>query len=342
VKRAALRVIEGGGQGRGEAARGMTAPALAGPAARRTTAPALAGPAARRASAEAAVPRPAARRASAAPAPRPAARRENAAAPGRLGADRERGFVAGALTTAGAWFVEPAEPVPESPLGAPARPRTVVAVFGLAPGCGATVVARALAAELAARDASGTAAVACEVRTSGIPLATPAASRLARALEDLPRAATRAVGRLCLIEGADQLTLAESSRRVAPLVLDAGSASLGGAPASLADQTVLVASPAVEPALARVAAECLARVGAESIMVLNRARADGYPARPQSVGEIDGEPALAPCDPRFTESEFLRLPDSRLGAQLALGGREARGELGRAVATLADLCEGIT
>jgi hypothetical protein len=315
VKRAALRLIEGGGQGRGEAARGRTPPAVAGPATGRTRAAAVSGSPARRASGAASI----------------GAR-----------ADRERGFVAGALATAGAWFVEPVEPMAEPPVGVPARPRTVVAVFGLAPGCGATVVARALAAELAARDASGTAAVACEARTSGIPLATQAASRLARALEDLPGAATRAVGRLCLIEGADQLTLAESSRQVAPLVLDAGSASLGGAPASLADQTVLVAAPAVEPALAKVAAECLARVGAESIIVLNRVRGDAYSARGESAGEIDGGPASARRDPSSKASEFLRLPDSRLGAQLALGGREARGELGRAVATLADRCEGIT
>jgi hypothetical protein len=341
VRRAALRLIEGGGQGRGEAARGTTPPVLAGRAAGRTSAAAVPRPPARRVSA-AAVSRPAARRPSAAAVPGPPARRASAAASMRVGADRERGFVAGALATAGAWFVEPVEPVPEPPVGVPARPRTVVAVFGLVPGCGATVVARALAAELAARDASGTAAVACEARTSGIPLATQAASRLARALEDLPGAATRAVGRLCLIEGADQLTLAESSRQVAPLVLDAGSASLGGAPASLADRTVLVVSQAVEPALAKVAAECVARVGAESIIVLNRARGEGYSARGESAGEIDGEPALARCDPRSTESEFLRLPDSRLGAQLALGGREARGELGRAVASLADRCEGIT
>jgi hypothetical protein len=315
VRRAALRVIEGGGQGHGEAARRTTPPALVGPAARRANAAAV---------------------------PRPPGRRASAAASLRLGANRERGFVAGALTTVGAWFVEPAEPVPEAPVVVPARPRAVVAVFGLAPGCGATVVARALAAELAARDASGTAAVACEARTAGIPLATQAASRLARALEDLPGAATRAVGRLCLIEGADQLTLAESSRQVAPLVLDAGSASLGGAPASLADRTVLVASQEVEPALAKVAAECLARVGAESIIVLNRARGEDHVARRESAGDIDGEPVPAPCDPRSGESEFLGLPDSRLGAQLALGGREARGELGHAVATLADRCEGIT
>ena len=33
----------------------------------------------------------------------------------------------------------------------------------------------------------------------------------------------------------------------------------------------------------------------------------------------------------------LRLPETRMGAQLAFAGREARGELGRAVARLADL-----
>jgi hypothetical protein len=240
---------------------------------------------------------------------------------------RGRGLVAGALATAGAWFVEPGEPAdlePEAAVRAPPQPRVVVAVFGLAAGCGATVVTRALAAELAARDPSGTAAVACEARASGIPLATQAASRLARALEDLPGAATRAVGRLCLIEGADQLTLAESSRHVAPLVLDAGSTSLGGAPASMADLTVLVATPAAEPALARVAVDCLARVGAESIVVVNRARPD-MPAAPDDDN--------APTGPGF-----LPLPESRVGAQLALGGREARGELGRAIARLADRC----
>jgi hypothetical protein len=239
------------------------------------------------------------------------------------GGRARRGLVASVLATAGAWLVEPVrdgEPDPGAALRAPPQPRLVVAVFGLAPGCGATVVARALATELASRDPSGTAAVACEARMSAIPLATQAASRLARALEDLPGAATRAVGRLCLIEGVDQLTLAESSRHVAPLVVDAGSTSLGGLPASMSDRTVLVATPAVEPALARVAADCVARVGADSVLALNRARPDD----------------TASAAPRV-----VTLPESRLGAQLALGGREARGELGRAIAELADLCQGV-
>ncbi|HZG48615.1 MAG TPA: hypothetical protein VEY90_03750, partial [Thermoleophilaceae bacterium] len=45
---------------------------------------------------------------------------------------------------------------------------------------------------------------------------------------------------------------------------------MGGVPASLADHSLLVTTPAVEPALARVAADCLARVGPEPIIVLNR------------------------------------------------------------------------
>jgi hypothetical protein len=243
--------------------------------------------------------------------------------------------VSAALATAGAWLVEPveaSEPSPESATRSPARPRTVIAVFGLAPGCGATVVSRAVAAELAARDPTGTAAVACEARTSAVPLATQAASRLARALEDLPGAATKAVGRLCLVEGADHFALAECSRHLAPLVLDAGSVSVGGVPAAVADVTLLVATPTVEPALARAAAGCLARMRAEAIVVFNRSR----PARALSIGEGEGSDAAA------AESETeaaLRLPDSRVGAQLALGGREARGDLGRAIAALADRCE---
>jgi hypothetical protein len=176
-----------------------------------------------------------------------------------------------------------------------------------------TVVARALAAELATRDPDGAAAVCCEARPAGIPLATHAATRLARVLEDVPGAVPRAVGRLCLVGGADPLALSGTARHFAPLVIDAGSASLGGAPASVADRTVIVTSSAVEPALARVGAECVARIGPEPIIVLNRAPHD--------------------------QTGALALPNAPLGAQLALGGREARGELGRAVAELADLCE---
>jgi hypothetical protein len=252
------------------------------------------------------------------------------------GAARGRSLLSAAIASAGAWLVEPAEDAhhgAETAARSPTVPRTVIAVFGLAPACGATVVARALAVELAARDPTGTAAVECDARASGIPLATRAASRLALALEDLPRATTKAVGRLCLVEGPDRLTLAESSRHLAPLVLDAGSASIGGTAAAVADRAVLVATPGVEPALARVAAGCLARVLTESIIVLNRVRPDGDRRAGGEAGAASG------ADTPGT-AESVRLPETRMGAQLALGGREPRGDFGRAIAVLANRCEG--
>jgi hypothetical protein len=84
-----------------------------------------------------------------------------------------------------------------------------------------------------------------------------------------------------------------------------------------------VAKPSTEPALASVAAECLARLGCEPIVALNRT----------PTGQTD--------DPTWATRATLHLPESRTGAQLALGGRETRGELGRAVAALADLCEAV-
>jgi hypothetical protein len=228
-------------------------------------------------------------------------------------ADGSRGFFASAAAALESFFLEPAAPPPASDAVEPLELRPVVCVFGLARGCGATVVARALAAELAVRDPSGAAAVSCQARQGGIPLSTRPATRLARLLEDVPGAAPRAVGRLCLVGGADALRLADTARHHAPLVVDAGSDALGGASASIADHTIIVTTPAREPALARVGAECVARAGPQPIVVLNRAPHD--------------QPGL------------FALPNSPMGARLALGGREPRGELGRAVGELADLLE---
>jgi hypothetical protein len=227
-----------------------------------------------------------------------------------------RGLLATALARVEEFLLEPAEPVggPDAPAARLRRP--VIAVFGLARRCGATTVARAIAAELAARD-GGAAAVSSPVPAAGIPLASPAAARLAKAMADVPHARTRAVGRLCLVEGPSPLELADAARLQAPLVLDAGSEQVGGAAAAVADHVVVVGVPALPPALAAVVAGCLARVGPEPLVVLNRA-----------VGDGDLE-----------DRAEIELPESRMGAQLALGGREARGALGRAVASLADRCE---
>jgi hypothetical protein len=226
---------------------------------------------------------------------------------------RQRGLLASAAAAVESFFLEPVPPPAASDAIEILERRPVVTVFGLARGCGSTVVARALAAELASRDACGTAAVSCDARPGGVPLATHAATRLARALEDVPGSYPRAVGRLCLVGDADPRQLADTARHHAPLVIDAGSDALGGAPASVADRTIIVTRQEIEPALARLGAECVARVGPAPVAVLNRAPHD--------------------------QSGVLALPNSPLGARLGLGGREARGELGRAIAELADLLE---
>lgn len=196
--------------------------------------------------------------------------------------------------------------------------RPAVAVAGLAPRAGTTTVARALAAELALRDPAGVAIVSADaVRGGGIPLGTPAAGRLGRALQRALPGPTRAVGRLCLAE-ADQgeAQLVNAARDLAPLVLDVADPGRTAVAASLVDAVVIVAPPTAEPALAAVLADSLTKVGPAPVAVLNRDR--------------DG-------DPRWEGRCALRLPETRIGAQLAGAGREARGDLGRAVARLADL-----
>jgi hypothetical protein len=88
---------------------------------------------------------------------------------------------------------------------------------------------------------------------------------------------------------------------------------------ALADHALLVASPSVEPALAWVAATTLAREGLAPVVVLNRAAdAEGWHGRAD-----------------------VELGESRVGARLAVAGREPAGALGAAVGLLADACAGV-
>ena len=265
---------------------------------------------------------------------------------------------------AGAEPAEPPLPVEAGAEPAVAPPRPVVAVFGLARRCGATVVARALAAELAGRDPAGTAAVASGSVSGGIPLATAAAGRLATSLREVPGASTTAVGRICLVDGADAGALAGVARHHAPLVLDAGTSSLDDGAVAVADSVLLVATPRIQPALARVAADCVRRSGAHAAVVVNRSPAaaigrvrttavGGSPAAAvdgsaaaavegSAAGMNDGSavaPSRSPLQGGDVPFPAVTLPESRMGAQLALGGRLARGELGRAIAALGDRCE---
>lgn len=233
-----------------------------------------------------------------------------------------RGAVASVVAAAVDWLIEPAEPAaPERsprPVVERLEERPVVAVVGLRARCGATTVARALAAELGVRDPGGVAAVTAALSGGGgMPLGLPAAGRLARTLAPVSGGMSKACGRLCLVPGADRARLAGATRYLAPLVLDVDDPAEAPAAASLAGAVVVVGAPEMEPSLAAVVAEALARVGPEPVVVVNRAGADA-----------EGWRGVA----------ALELPDARMGAHLALAGREPRGELGRAVGDLADRC----
>lgn len=236
-----------------------------------------------------------------------------------------RGLIAAAAAQIEGFLLEPVEPpeagaspVVDSASVPAAVPRPVLAVVGLGRRCGCTTVARALATDLAARDPEGAAAVASRPKGGGLPLAFPAAQRLAAVLADVPGATADAVGRLCLVEAGDRRTLAEAVRGVAPLVIDAGAGEIDSELVAIADLVLLIAAPGVEPALAAAVSSCVERLDGRASTVLNRFTAAVQP----------------PC------SAGVTLPESRMGAQLALAGRHARGRLGRAVGELADLCVG--
>jgi hypothetical protein len=225
-------------------------------------------------------------------------------------ARRSDGFLAAVATRAERWFLEPAVPRPRAADPEPDT-RPVIAVIGLGPRCGTTTVARALAIELARRDRSGAAIVSAENRGPAAALATAAARRLARAL---PGESAAAVGRLCLLDPAGAVLRELALSRPAPLVLDVGHGHPPESPFALADAAVLVAAPAVEPALADVVAASLTRAGVAPPVVLNRA---------VDLGAWSGRDALT-------------IGDTRLGARLALAGRDPTPGLARPIGELAD------
>lgn len=225
-----------------------------------------------------------------------------------------RGIVANALTSVADWLVEPAdEVVPVRERDPQAASRPVVAVAGLRRRAGATTVARAIGAALAASDPAGACVVTSPSGGGTVPLGLPAAGRLARRLTPLVIGRPRACGRLCLVDGADQAAVCAVALEFAPVVVDVATPAEAAAAASLADHVVLVAGPETEPALAAVIAESLAVVGPSPAIVVNR------------YGR-----ALE----RWRAEDHVGLPESRLAAQLAAAGREPHGPMGDAVAEL--------
>jgi hypothetical protein len=227
---------------------------------------------------------------------------------------RRGGFLTAVAACAERWLLEPAEPRPRAVEPEPGV-RPVVAVIGLAPRCGATTLARALAIELARRDRGGTALVSAGTRMAGTPLATAAARRLARAL---PPGSGAAAGRLCLIDPAEPALRELALSRPVPLVLDVGHGEPPEVPLALADGAVLVATPSVEPALADVVAASLSRDGETPRVVLNRAVEPGA----------------------WVGRDVLAVRETRLAARLALAGRDPTPGLARPIAELADALAG--
>lgn len=222
------------------------------------------------------------------------------------------------LRRAGEWLIEPEPAVSAARAGAlavvPRRSYPLVGVVGLARRCGTTTVARALAAELASRH-DGAAVVASPARPAVVPLGSSApAVRLAETLPQLDE--RRAAGRLCLAACADAGVLAAATRELAPAVMEVEPGAAAVDAARVLDRIVLVASPKLEPALAAAVAETIAAAGESPAIAVNRTSDHG---------------------PWLVHADVL-VPDSRVGARLALAGREPRGWLGRAVEQLADLC----
>jgi hypothetical protein len=217
------------------------------------------------------------------------------------------GPLAAALGQLEAWLLEP---LPQQSASAAAQPpaRPLIAVTGLVPGCGATTVACALAARLAARDPAR-AAIVFGAGPSVAP-ATGAAARLRSRLraEGIP---ATAAGRVCFCHPPKPERIAELGR-LAPRVTDGPFGH-----SQLADATIVVAPAEAEPALAELFARSLPGGGSGPPLVVNRAREDA----------------------RWSGRASLFLPESHLGARLAVAGWEARGGLGRAIAGLGELCQ---
>jgi hypothetical protein len=226
------------------------------------------------------------------------------------------GGLGDALARAASWLVEPTQAPTDWSFGArspkkaergtelrlvPSQPveRLLIAVVGLAPGCGATTLARALAATLARRDHAGAAIVVSPGEPKVSSLSTRPANRLAARLN------AHAAGRLCLTR-AEKLG---SLPRLAPVVLDLPGSD--AAAATSAQLTILVAPGDAEPALVELAARTL-----NALTVVTHA----------------DDPA------RWEGRAFLVVPHARLGARLAAAGWEPRGPLRAAIDRLADAC----
>lgn len=226
-------------------------------------------------------------------------------------ASQQRGILAALASQLSAYVLEPLEPVVETE-PAELEPYPVLAVVSSRPRCGATTVARMLAAELALRGDGAALVWSTGTRGRRRAAVSRAALRLGGALTGV--AETQPLGRLCLAGGGDVGRLVAAARYLAPVVLDLAPDGSAAAGARRADRVVVVAAATDEPALARAVALV---IGGQSLTAVNR------------VGDRAAWEARAD----------VFIPDSRIAARAALLGTRALGALGGAIAELADAVE---
>lgn len=210
------------------------------------------------------------------------------------------------------------------------QPNPVVAVVAAASKCGATTVARLLAAELASRaDGAAIATSVRPARRSAPP--SRAAIRLATGLAGAAEA--RPCGRLCIVRmrrettggdgmhtsppgatAAETAALINAARYLAPVVLDLPADGSAAGSAGIADQVVVIAGAGSEPALLDAVA---GMIDGDALKVVNRMTEPG----------------------EWQTRGVLRLPDSRIAARAAAMGTRPLGPLGAAIAGLADNLE---
>ena len=229
-----------------------------------------------------------------------------------------RGPLATALAAAGAWLLEPAEPAASRWCRRPRRRGRSWRSSGWPRSCGVTW-------SRGRSPPSSPAATPPGRRPSTARPGRPA-SRLRRRLPASWRGSSpRCPGRTRGRSGASAWSavrsaarVADTARHFAPLVLDAGGPRSAACRRRWRTRSWWSASPSTEPALAAVAVDCLARLGTSR----------SWCSTGRGERDLTRRGRRGRDQPTVVRSRHHVLPDSRMGAQLALGGREPRGRAG--------------
>ncbi|MBA2764760.1 MAG: hypothetical protein H0U42_08785 [Thermoleophilaceae bacterium] len=200
------------------------------------------------------------------------------------------------------------EPVDRTACSRVSTDGLVVAVIGLAPGCGTTTVARLLALVLARGSDSDAAVVVSDERPGRRGSLGPG-GRLARRLGVT---SARGCGRLAVVPADGLRGAVDQSRGRAPVVVDVDYGANWAVAASLAHLCVVIAGADSDSALVALVADELTALGAAPLVALNRV---------ESGSTAD-----------------VLLPEAALAARLVRAGMRPTGPLWDRGSGLGDLC----